>query len=158
MDSTHRIIAAFDPCRSDLSDLVTADVDVPKFSEPWHAQVFGLAMAMAQAGHFTWGTWVDSFSAEISTNRQNADENSENAYYRQWLTALISLLQRTGAMNDVEMRETAEHWRRSYLHTEHGQPIVFRRDLPSPQHVHLHHDHTAVPLSAPKPVAVSRLK
>lgn len=155
MDTTQRIIDALDPCRNDLTDLAHADVGAPGFGEPWHAQVFGLAMALAQAGQFTWATWVETFSGEIKANPQQADETSEDAYYRQWAAALTSLLREIGAMNDAEMADTVEHWRRSFLHTEHGKPIVFRRDLPKPDYDHVEHHHHHKRSEMPPPVSVS---
>lgn len=155
MDKTQKIIDALDPCRSDLKDLATGDVGAPKFGEPWHAQVFGLAMALAQAGQFTWAKWVDTFSTEIRANPQQADETSEEAYYRQWSSALVRLLEEIGAMDDADLADTIEAWRRSYLHTEHGQPIAFRRDLPKPDYDHVEHHHHHAPAHPPAPVAVS---
>ena len=156
MDHTTSIIAALDPCRSDLSALTSTDVGAPKFGEPWHAQVFGLSMALAQAGVFTWGKWVETFSEEIKRAPQSALETSEEAYYRQWSEALISLLADLDVMSDDEMAETVEHWRRSYIVTEHGKPIVFRRDLPDVEDFddddHHHHHAPKVP---PSPVSVS---
>jgi len=151
------IIAALDPCRSDLKDLSNTDVGAPKFGEPWHAQVFGLSLALSKAGHFSWETWVDTFSKEIKANPQHPDETSEDAYYRQWATALIGLLESLGFLSDKEMADTVEAWRRSFLHTEHGKPIVFRRDLPKPDYDHVdHHHHHHAPATPAEPVSVSK--
>ena len=155
MNNVNSIINALDPCRSDLKDLAAGDVGAPKFAEPWHAQVFGLAMALAQAGQFSWATWVETFSSEIRAHPQQPDESSEAAYYRQWSTALIHLLNELGLMNDTELAETEEAWRRSFLHTDHGQPIVFRRDLPKPDYDHVEPHHHHAPSEPPMPVAVS---
>ena len=145
---------ALDPCRQG-SNLLAEGMDAPKFGEPWHAQVFGLAFALSKAGHFTRDTWVDTFSKEIRANPQRSDETSEDAYYRQWASALIGLLEQLGFLNDAEMADTVEAWRRSFLHTDHGKPIVFRRDLPKPDYDHVHHHHHHAPAEPPKPVAVS---
>ena len=52
-----------------------------------------------------------------------------------------------------EITATADHWRRSYLHTPHGKPVGLRRDLPDVPipvgHVH-HHRHR----NSTTPVAV----
>lgn len=152
---TRSIIEALDPCRTDLTSLGQTDVGAPGFGEPWHAQVFGLAMALAQAGVFTWAEWVDTFSKEIKAHPQVGIETSEEAYYRQWSEALVALLHRTGALTDAEIAETAEHWRRSYIATEHGKPIVFRRDLPDLPDIDDHHHHHHGDGPAAEPVAVS---
>lgn len=155
MSTYYKIIDALDPCRNDLTDLANADIGAPGFGEPWHGQVFGLSMALAQAGQFSWATWVDTFSREIRANPQGQDETSDAAYYRQWAAALVTLLEQIGAMDQPALADTIEHWRRSYLHTEHGQPIVFRRDLPAPVETHVAHDHSHVPLVPPSPIKVS---
>ncbi|WP_172328438.1 nitrile hydratase accessory protein [Mangrovicoccus sp. HB161399] len=152
---TRSIIAALDPCRSDLAALGQAEIGAPGFGEPWHAQVFGIAMAAAQAGLFSWGDWVATFSAEIRANPQASDETSEEAYYRQWAAALATILAATGAAEGTEIEEAAEHWRRSYIATEHGKPIRFRRDLPAMEDAHPHHHHHHGHGKPAEPVAVS---
>ena len=159
MDTTN-IIAALDPCANSFADLSSSDTGAPKFSEAWHAQAFGLAMALARARRFTWATWVDTFSAEIRSSPQRAGESNEDAYYRQWESALRQLMLKIGDVDSHDLDETAEHWRRSYLHTEHGRPIVFRRDLPiideEDDHGNgHHHSHAELELKA-SPVFVSK--
>jgi nitrile hydratase accessory protein len=122
----------------------------PSFAEPWHAQAFAAAIALSKAGFFTWSEWVDVFAAEIAREPQYQGENSEAAYYRQWLAALEKLLVERGLATGKEISATVEDWRRSYLHTPHGKPVHLRRDLPEisvpTQHDH-HHEHrwSAVP-------------
>lgn len=141
MEDPQNLIAALDPCRSDVAALSAGDVGAPAFGEPWHAQVFGLAMTLSQAGVFSWADWVATFSAEIRRNPQTADETVEGSYYRQWSEALITLLGQTGHLDADELATTAEAWRRSYLATEHGLPVIFRRDLPPMRRDVHHHDH-----------------
>jgi nitrile hydratase accessory protein len=125
----------------------------PSFTEPWHAQAFAAVVALNQAGHFTWAEWVEIFSAEIAHEPQRDGEESEEAYYRQWLAALERLIANRGLVLAEEITATANHWRRSYLHTPHGKPVGLRRDLsdvPTPAgHVH-HHRHR----NSTTPVAV----
>jgi nitrile hydratase accessory protein len=116
---------------------------VPGFGQPWHAEAFGTSLALSQAGLFSWAEWVETFSREIRTNPQRANEDSEAAYYRQWLAALEAVLTEHAMLTAEEIAETAEHWRRSYLNTPHGEPIAFSRewqDSPEPDHHH-RHDH-----------------
>jgi hypothetical protein len=58
------LLSAVDPCSGSALPLNT-DAGLPGFGNPWHAQAFGTAMALARAGAFTWKTWVETFSAEI---------------------------------------------------------------------------------------------
>jgi nitrile hydratase accessory protein len=68
----------------------------PSFTEPWHAQAFAAVVALNEAGYFTWAEWVEIFSAEIAREPQHDGEESEAAYYRQWLTALERLIANRG--------------------------------------------------------------
>ena len=124
----------------------------PSFTEPWHAQAFAAAVALSKAEFFTWSEWVDVFAAEIAREPQRQGENSEAAYYRQWLAALEKLLVERGLATGKEISATAEDWRRSYLHTPHGKPVHLRRDLPeisvAAQHDHDHeHRRFAIPVA-----------
>jgi nitrile hydratase accessory protein len=115
----------------------------PSFAEPWHAQAFAAAVALSKAGFFTWSEWVDVFAAEIAREPHRQGEESEAAYYRQWLAALEKLLVERGLATGKEISSTAEDWRRSYLHTPHGKPVHLRRALPeisfAPEDDHHHH-------------------
>lgn len=137
---TSAIPRGLDPCASSKVPLDT-DADPPGFKEPWHAQAFATAMALSRAGVIDWDAWVATFSAEVRTNPQRDKETSESAYYRQWLAALETIVERVGVMTPMEIDETAEHWRRSYLNTPHGKPIELSRDWPAPRSRREHHDH-----------------
>jgi nitrile hydratase accessory protein len=125
----------------------------PSFVEPWHAQAFAAVVALNQAGRFTWAEWVEIFSAEIAREPQRDGEESEAAYYRQWLAAFERLPADRSLVLAEEITATADDWRRTYLHTPHGKPVYLRRDLPDiPTTVqHSHHDrhherrHSATP-------------
>jgi nitrile hydratase accessory protein len=63
------------------------------FAEPWEARAFAIIVKLAQAGHFSWGEWVDCFSQEVA--RATAAEASgapTKTYYEQWLDAAETLL------------------------------------------------------------------
>jgi nitrile hydratase accessory protein len=128
----------------------------PVFAEPWQAVAFATVVQLSQAGLFTWADWVTTFSRIIARDPQGANEDGDAAYYRQWLTALEEMLAERGVLTGRDIAETAEHWRRSYLHTPHGEPVALRRDLVDlpdglPTHDH-HHDNPVRPAT----VSVSR--
>jgi nitrile hydratase accessory protein len=139
---------------------------IPGFGQPWHAEAFGMSLALSHANLFSWAEWVEIFSEEIRTQPQHADESSETAYYRQWLAALEAILVKHAALTSQEIAEAMEHWRRSYLNTPHGKPVAFNReweDIPEYEgegHDDHHlHDHRHYPdhaeLRVPQPVAIS---
>ena len=145
---------------SNAGDLLQKLDDVPGFGQPWHAEAFGTSLALSQAGLFSWAEWVEIFSSEIRTNPQRVDEDSEAAYYRQWLAALETVLAKHAMLTAEEIAETAEHWRRSYLNTPHGRPIAFSREWQdSPEldhhHRHDHGHHHAGHAGVLQPVAIS---
>jgi len=123
----------------------------PAFSAPWQAEAFALTMQLSRAGHFAWAEWVGVFSSEITTSPQEEGEDTNTAYYRQWLQALEKIIGYRGMTTDDEVADYQEHWRRSYFHTEHGKPVNFRKELaPIPhgaleelahEHDHHHHEH-----------------
>ena len=120
----------------------------PSFAEPWHAQAFAAVVTLSQAGRFTWTEWVNALAAEIARAPQRQGEESEAAYYRQWLAALERLLSERNLMTAEEICAAAEDWRRSYLHTPHGKPVNLRRNLPDiamPEADDHHHRKRAMP-------------
>jgi len=115
------------------------------FSDPWHAQAVALTLSLSQAGFFNWSEWVGVFSRQIAGSPQTPAEDADAAYYRQWLGALEVILATKHLISEPQLAAVQEDWRRSFLHTEHGQPVVFQRGLPLPdthdQHNHAH-DHS----------------
>jgi nitrile hydratase accessory protein len=145
---------------SDAGDLLQKLEGVPGFGQPWHAEDFATSLALSQAGLFSWAEWVETFSQEIRTNPQRSDEDSEAAYYRQWLAALETVLEKHTTLTSEEIAETAEHWRRSYLNTPHGKPIAFSREWQDPptldhHHRHDHGHHHPSHVGIRQPVAIS---
>ena len=138
------------------------DCGEPVFAEPWQAQAFASTVALSRRGLFGWKQWVEVFAAEIAAHPQAAGESAADAYFRQWLAALETLLAGRGVLTHDEILQTHEHWRRSYIHTEHGQPVRFSRDWAAPSaelerrlaehlldHDHDHdHDHDEEPAEA----------
>ena len=74
------------------------------FAEPWEARAFAIIVNLAQAGHFTWGEWVDCFSREVA--RATAAEASgavAKTYYEQWLDAAETLLVAKGVTSRPQL-------------------------------------------------------
>ncbi len=149
--------------QQDLIDLLSAcgapgtaaGQDGPVFEQPWHAEVIATTLNLSRNGVFSWNEWVDRFSKHIAGAPQQPGEDANTAYYRQWLSALEAILAERKIIDRLAIDQAKEDWRRSYLHTEHGQPVVFRRELPEP-HIHEdeddhHHHHNG----AGAPVSIS---
>jgi nitrile hydratase accessory protein len=124
----------------------------PVFLEPWHAEVFSLAVALHRHGAFSWSEWVELFAGTLRDVPADNEESIEAAYYRRWLLALESLVARTGLASVEEMAQRKEEWRHANLRTPHGQPVELKRPAGAAE-LHRNQDH--VHAARPAPIAVS---
>ena len=106
-----------------LSDALLSDTAHPVFAEPWQAELFASTHALSKRGIFSWSAWAEVFAAEIASHPQGANEDIEQAYFRQWLAALETLLARADFCQPHDISVLAERWRQAYLHTPHGQAV-----------------------------------
>ena len=93
----------------------------PVFQEPWEAQTFAMAVALHEAGKFTWPEWADALSAELKAAGAGQDGHD---YYRHWLKALERIASDKGLTSESELGERKDAWDRAAKATPHGQPIV----------------------------------
>lgn len=100
------------------------DGDGPVFAEPWQAQAFALTLKLHEAGHFTWREWAEALGAEIDAARARGDPDLGDTYYRHWLAALERLAAKKGLAQSGELDVRKAAWRRAFLSTPHGQPVV----------------------------------
>ena len=140
-----------------MPDTVVPNPDAV-FAEPWQAQAFAMTMNLSKRGAFTWGEWVEVFSTEIRANPAQPGEDNADAYYRQWLAALETILTTRGLSTTEEISGMQELWRQAYLGTPHGMPIALENaslncvaEQSHHDHDHAHHHVVAVR----RPVAVS---
>ena len=129
----------------------------PSFDKPWHAEAFGLAVAAHQADLFGWKEWVRTFAGNSRNATAAANEQSE-AYYEDWLGTLEHLLTHHGIVDPAEVQGRVEDWRRAYLNTPHGEPVVLESRRAAVREcalskVHSHHHHGKS--SRPGPVFIS---
>ncbi len=100
------------------------DGDGPVFAEPWQAQAFALTLKLHEAGHFTWAEWAETLGAEIDAARASGDPDLGDTYYRHWLAALERLVSEKGLAQRGELGTRKAAWKRAFLNTPHGQPVV----------------------------------
>lgn len=93
------------------------------FDEPWQAQAFAITVELNRHGFFSWTEWVEVFSKEIQAHPATPEEGHTTGYYRQWLTALETIMAERGISQAPEIEAVQERWRTAYLHTPHGRPI-----------------------------------
>ncbi len=68
----------------------------PVFAEPWQAQVFALAVSLAQDGYYTWDEWAAALAAQLDTAVQRGAPDDGSRYYEHWLAALERLVEDKG--------------------------------------------------------------
>ncbi len=99
--------------------------DAPAFDAPWQAQAFALTVALAEAGHFTWGQWTDALSSRLHGPGAAPDGSD---YFDHWLDTLQSLLSDRGLAAQPQVEALTRAWQRAALATPHGQPITLDAD------------------------------
>lgn len=147
-------------------DAATGDQPAMAFGEPWQAEAFATALQLSRNGLYRWSEWVEVFSRTLREQPQRPDETPGEAYYRQWLGALETLLQDKSLLcgEDVDARQAL--WHLAYLHTPHGQPVTLQRvahiidpcatldRVAAPPAAHHHHRHAHGDRLAPVPITV----
>ena len=137
------------------------DENGPVFDYPWQAQAFALTVELHKAGRFSWPEWVEVFSEEIKASPARPGESVNDAYYRQWMAALETMVSSRNLLDRDGLAARKEEWKQAYLNTPHGQPILLANAACPPAHDHHHHDHNHDHdghhhhAPARKPVAVS---
>ena len=98
----------------------------PVFRAPWQAQAFAMALALHEKGLFTWTEWADALAHVIREAPAHEGEDANDAYYRQWLQTLETLVARKGASTGPELERYRAAWDHAADRTPHGQPIELR--------------------------------
>jgi nitrile hydratase accessory protein len=102
---------------------VPRDADGPVFREPWEARAFALALALHEAGLFTWPEWAQALGAEIKRAQALGDADTGESYYSHWLATLEMLISAKGAASPEQQRRYRDAWDHAADRTPHGQPI-----------------------------------
>jgi nitrile hydratase accessory protein len=96
----------------------------PVFDAAWQAEVLGLAYALTQAGLFTPAEWSQALGGAHRHLLHGGAADVAETYYRAALAALEELIATRGALTDSLVAARIEQWRRAYLNTPHGQPVL----------------------------------
>jgi nitrile hydratase accessory protein len=103
------------------------DGEGPVFREPWEAQAFAVVMKLYEAGHFTWPEWVETLAAEIKAAQANGDPDLGGTYYRHWLAAAETLVQKKHLATRAELltrrMEVAANIR-AHVHQARREPLT----------------------------------
>jgi cobaltochelatase CobN len=74
------------------------------FESPWQGRVFGMAVALSEAGLFPWEDFRQALIAEVAAAEARG---GEFRYYDAWLAAFERVLAARGVVNAAELEETA---------------------------------------------------
>jgi hypothetical protein len=99
--------------------------------------------------------WAAALGAEIRQLDKTGESDSDEIYYRAVLAALEHLVTEKSLATGGALAERMEAWRRAYLSTPHGQPVLLEagdrplanddehggHDHDREDHAHHHHDH-----------------
>ena len=109
MSGLHGEESPFDPETGFHPSCVT-DVHRPVFDAEWQRRAFGLAVALAEFGHYDWADFQQQLIAAIGRwEEAPPDERARWAYYERWVEALGTLVRERGLLEggDDAGRETA---------------------------------------------------
>lgn len=98
----------------------------PVFAEPWHAQVFALAVHLNESGLFTWPVWAERFSQTLTAHGIDRELDGGDDYFTAWLAALESLLAERDIAAPDEVSRLRADWEAAYLSTPHGAPVQLK--------------------------------
>jgi nitrile hydratase accessory protein len=102
---------------------VPRDEDGPVFREPWEARAFAMALALHEAGVFTWAEWAEALGAEIKRAQAAGDPDTGETYYSHWLATLERLVAAKGVATADLLDRYRDAWDRASDRTPHGKPI-----------------------------------
>ena len=98
--------------------------DAPLFEQPWQAELLAVADLLRDRGLFTAAEWASALGADLREAAGHGAPDTPDTYYRSALAALEALLSRHAPEIAGAMPERAGAWRRAYLNTPHGRPVV----------------------------------
>lgn len=105
----------------------------PVFDEPWQAQALGLAISLSERGVFSPAQWSEALGAAHRRLLEHGAADAPGTYYEAVAEALEQLVGTCGPLSPEKIEERTETWRRAYLNTPHGAPVVLAAGLSDPE-------------------------
>ncbi|MEX0340286.1 MAG: nitrile hydratase accessory protein [Arenibacterium sp.] len=99
----------------------------PVFAEPWHAQLFALTVHLNETGQFAWSDWAERFGATLARHGLARELDGGDDYFIAWLETLQDFMAEKELALPAETDAMQVAWRRAYLETPHGQPVIIQR-------------------------------
>ena len=108
---------------TDAVSSIPRDQEGPVFREPWEAQAFAMALALHEAGVFTWKEWAETLGAQIKRAQAEGDPDTGETYYQHWLATLETLVAAKGVATSDLLHRYRDAWDHAADRTPHGSPI-----------------------------------
>jgi nitrile hydratase accessory protein len=130
--SLNRAVQAQSEARAaEVNPGLPRDADGPVFREPWEARAFAMALALHEAGLFTWDEWAAALGEEIRKAQDAGDPDTGERYYRHWLATLERIVGEKGVASGQLLARYQHAWDHAAERTPHGQPLELRpEDFP----------------------------
>jgi nitrile hydratase accessory protein len=91
------------------------------FAAPWESQVFGITMALYEAGGFAWGEFQRRLITAVERWEAEHPEGEAYVYYERWAEALESLLDDLGVVAVEAVDQRAKSLSRRHAGHDHHQ-------------------------------------
>jgi nitrile hydratase accessory protein len=76
-----------------LHETCTTDQAAPQFDHEWQRRAFGLAVALAEFGHYRWGDFQQNLIETIEHwQRRPESQRGDWQYYDHWIVALEKVI------------------------------------------------------------------
>jgi nitrile hydratase accessory protein len=87
--------------RVSFHETCVTDPNQPTFDAEWQRRAFGLAVALSEFGHYAWPEFQQELINVIgSWQHAPKDARGRWEYYQHWVTALRSIIERNGLLED----------------------------------------------------------
>jgi nitrile hydratase accessory protein len=92
------------------------------FEEPWQTRVFGMTMALHEAGAFEWEQFRQRLIAAIGEWDSSHDDAEPYEYWTHWQTALEGLVDELGMVNAAALGDRAAAYSARPAGHDHAHP------------------------------------
>src|SRR5262249_23557356 len=96
----------------------------PVFAEAWHAEVLAIVNALVASYLFSSQEWAETFGSTLAKAHDRSATDDSATYYHCALGALETLIARQAPAISKAVPQRLEEWRRAYLNTPHGDPVL----------------------------------
>lgn len=90
-----------------------------RFDEPWAARLFGVTIALSEAGAFSLSDFQAAMIAAVTEHEKTAPIESDETYYTCWLQALSAILGNVGLLGPSALSASEQQVTQRLLELQH---------------------------------------